>query len=432
MEHMTKALLALIEKSPSPFHAAANLAGELEAAGYVRLREEEPWTLARGGRYFVERNGSSLLAFRAPQGEWRGFLLTAAHSDSPSFKLKPQGELTGPENYLRLNTEPYGGMLMSTWLDRPLSVAGRAVVRTERGIESRLVDVDRDLLVIPSVAIHMNREANRGHAWDPKTDLTPLLGLGTEKGVLRRLIAEAAAISEEDLLGGDLFLYLRQPGTVLGAKRELVAGPRLDDLQCAFACFRGFLEAEEGGGMPVFCLFDNEEVGSATRQGADGTFLQEVLGRICAALGRDCPAELAASVMVSADNAHAVHPNHPEYADGGHRPRLNGGVVVKHSASQRYTTDAVSGALFREICRRAGVPTQEFANRSDLPGGSTLGNISNTHVSLTTVDVGLAQLAMHSAWETAGAEDTGYLLRAAGAFYGSVLRPDGQGGWEIR
>ena len=432
MEHITQALLALIEKSPSPFHAAANLAGELEEAGYVRLLEEEPWTLVRGGRYFVERNGSSLLAFRVPEGEWRGFLLTAAHSDSPSFKLKPQGELTGPENYLRLNTEPYGGMLMSTWLDRPLSIAGRAVVRTERGIESRLVNVNRDLLVIPSVAIHMNREANRGHAWDPKTDLAPLLGLGAEKGILRRLIAEAAAVSEEDLLGGDLFLYLRQPGTVLGAAEELIAGPRLDDLQCAFACFHGFLEAEAGGGIPVFCLFDNEEVGSATRQGADGTFLQEVLGRICAALGRDCPAELAASVMVSADNAHAVHPNHPEYADGGHRPRLNGGVVVKHSASQRYTTDAVSGALFREICRRAGVPTQEFANRSDLPGGSTLGNISNTHVSLTTVDVGLAQLAMHSAWETAGAEDTGYLLRAASAFYGSVLRPDGKGGWEIR
>lgn len=431
MEHVTQALLELIEKSPSPFHAAARLAGELEAAGYTRLREEEPWTLAGGGRYFAERNGSSLLAFRIPEGEWRGFLLTAAHSDSPSFKLKPHGELMGPENYLRLNAEPYGGMLLSTWLDRPLSLAGRAVVRTARGVESCLVNIDRDLLVIPSVAIHMNREANRGYTWDPKTDLTPLLGLGEEKGTLRRLVADAAGAPEEDLLGGDLFLYLRQPGTVLGAAGELVAGPRLDDLQCAFACFRGFLEAEEGGGAPVFCLFDNEEVGSATRQGADGTFLQEVLGRICAALGRDCPAELAASVMVSADNAHAVHPNHPEYADGGHRPRLNGGVVIKHSASQRYTTDAVSGALFGEICRRAGVPTQEFANRSDLPGGSTLGNISNTHVSLTTVDVGLAQLAMHSAWETAGAEDTGYLLRAAAAFYGAHLRPDGKGGWEI-
>lgn len=431
MEHITERLLQLIEKSPSPFHAAANFAGMLEESGYVRLHEEERWDLTAGGRYYVERNGSSLLAFRVPKGDWKGFLLTAAHSDSPAFKLKPHGELTGPENYLRLNTEPYGGMLMSTWLDRPLSIAGRAVVRTGQGVACRLVNIDRDLLVIPSVAIHMNREANRGFTWDPKTDLAPLLGLGEEKGTLRRLVAQAAEVPEEALLGGDLFLYLRQPGTVLGAEGELIAGPRLDDLQCAFACFHGFLEAEEGGGAPVFCLFDNEEVGSATRQGADGTFLQEVLTRICAALERDCPAELAASVMVSADNAHAVHPNHPEYADGGHRPRLNGGVVIKHSASQRYTTDAVSAALFGEICRRCGVPTQEFANRSDLPGGSTLGNISNTHVSLTTVDVGLAQLAMHSAWETAGAEDTGHLLRAAAAFYAAVLRSDGRGGWEI-
>ena len=431
MEHVNEALLDLIEKSPSPFHAAANFAATLEAAGYVRLREDAPWQLQAGGRYFAARNGSSLLAFRVPRGDWRGFLLTAAHSDSPAFKLKPQGELQGPENYLRLNAEPYGGMLMSTWLDRPLSLAGRAVVRTASGIECRLVNLDRDLLVIPSVAVHMNREANRGYAWDPKTDLVPLLGLGTEKGVLRRLIAQSAAVSQEDLLGGDLFLYVRQRGAVLGAAGELIAGPRLDDLQCAFACFHGFLEAEEGGGVPVFCLFDNEEVGSATRQGADGTFLQEVLGRICAALGREYPAELAGSVMVSADNAHAVHPNHPEYADGNHRPRLNGGVVIKHSASQRYTTDAVSAALFGELCRRCAVPTQPFANRSDLPGGSTLGNISNTHVSLTTVDVGLAQLAMHSAWETAGGEDTGHLLRAARAFYESVLRPTEAGGWEI-
>ena len=430
MKEITQGLLELIAGSPSPFHTAASFAGALEAAGYSRLREEERWQLKAGGRYFVERNGSSLIAFRVPAGAWQGFLLTAAHSDSPAFKLKPNGEITGPENYLRLSAEPYGGMLMSTWLDRPLSIAGRAVVRTAAGIESRLVNIDRDLLVIPSVAIHFNREANRGYAWDPKTDLTPLLGLGTEKGALRRIVAESAAVPEEDLLGGDLYLYVRQNGTVLGANEELVAGPRLDDLQCAYACFHGFLEAEVGGGAPVFCLFDNEEVGSATRQGADGTFLQEVLGRICDALGREYPAELAGSVMVSADNAHAVHPNHPEYADGGHRPRLNGGVVVKYSASQRYTSDAVSAALFEEICRRSGVPTQAFANRSDLPGGSTLGNIANTHVSMTTVDVGLAQLAMHSAWETAGARDTEYLLRAAGAFYGAVLRPTG-GGWEI-
>ena len=420
-------LIDFIAGSPSPFHAVDCVRRELEAAGYRPLWEGEPWVIAPGEKGYVTRNGSSLIAFQVPRGNWRGFLLSASHSDAPTFQLKTHGELEGPEGYLRLNTERYGGMLCAPWLDRPLSVAGRALVRLPGGAESRLVNIDRDLALIPNVAIHMNREVNNGFSYDPKTDLVPLLGLTGDKGKLRSLVAQAAGAGEEDLLGADLFLYLRQRGTIWGAGEEFISAPRLDDLQCAFGCLRGFLAAEMGESLPVYCLFDNEEVGSGTRQGADSDFLQTVLERLCAALGRPFPEAAAHSFLVSADNAHAVHPNHPEYADPTHRPRLNGGVVIKHSASQRYTTDAVSQAVFAELCRRADVPVQHFANRSDLPGGSTLGNIALAHVSLHSVDIGLAQLAMHSAYETAGAEDTAHLIRAMTAYYSASFSAEGDG-----
>ncbi len=421
---MTGDLLAFIRRCPSSFHVVRTLTEEL--SGYETLSEGEAWQLRPGGRYLVTRGGSSLLAFRVPAGEWQGFLLAAGHSDSPTFQIKTGGELQGPENYVRVNTERYGGMLYDSWLDRPLSAAGRLLIRTPRGLESRLVDVGRDLLLIPRLAIHMNRKANDGYAYDPKQDLLPLLGLAGGPS-LSAIAAQAAGVREEDVVSSELSLYLREPGTVWGAGEEFVSAPRLDDLQCVYAALRGFLAAEEGRGLPVLCVFDSEEVGSATRQGADGTLLRDVLGRICAALDRELPVEIHHSFLVSADNAHAVHPNHPELADSQSRPRLNGGVVIKHSASRRYTTDAVSEAVFARLCERSGVPVQHFANRSDMAGGSTLGNIANSHVSLNTVDVGLAQLAMHSACETAGAEDTAYLARALQTFYASGLTAHGDG-----
>ena len=417
----TMELIDFIARSPSPYHAAEQVRRELEAAGYRPLCESEPWTLKAGDRCYVLRGGASLIAFRVPERPWKGFLLSASHSDSPTFQVKTHGELEGPEDYLRLNTERYGGMLCAPWLDRPLSVAGRAMVRTPEGAESRLVDVDRDLLLIPSVAIHMNRTVNEGMRYDPKVDLVPLLGTAEDRGTLRTLMAGAAGAEEKDILGMDLFLYLRQRGTIWGAGEEFVSAPRLDDLQCAFACLRGFLAAGESGSLPVYCLFNNEEVGSATRQGAGSDFLQSVLKRLCGVLSVAYPVAVANSFLVSADNAHAVHPNHPEYADPTHRPHLNGGVVIKHSASQRYTTDAASMAVFAELCRRAEVPVQHFANRSDLPGGSTLGNIALGHVSLYSVDIGLAQLAMHSPYETAGAEDTDFLIRAMTVYYSTAF-----------
>jgi aspartyl aminopeptidase len=357
-------------------------------------------------------------------------MIAAAHSDSPTFKVRETAEVKAPGGCLRLSVEPYGGMIQRSWLDRPLSVAGRVLVRSGDRLISKLVNVDRDLLVIPSVAIHMDREVNRGTALKANVDLLPLFGMGKELGAFRRLIAETAGVAEEDLLTTDLFLYPRAPGTVTGAAGEFVAAPRLDDLQCVFGCLRGFQAAEDSASVPVLAIFNNEEVGSGTRQGADSTFLTDVLERVNGALGRgpeDYRTAVANSFLVSADNAHAIHPAHPEYADSGEFPVLNGGVVVKYNAAQRYTTDAVSDAVFRQICADADVPVQRYSNRADLPGGSTLGNISTAHLSVHSVDIGLPQLAMHSAYELAGSRDTAYLIRAMTAYYGKSLQtgPDG-------
>ena len=429
-QEITRRLLAFLDASPSCYHAAANVAETLLQVGYTRLYEGEPWQLTEGGRYFVLRGGASVIAFRGPQRDFRGFMIAAGHSDSPSFKVRETAEVSAAGGCLRLSVEPYGGMVMRSWLDRPLSVAGRVVVREGGRLKTRLVNVDRDLLVIPSVAIHMDREVNKGTALKANVDMLPLFGMGKEPGAFRRLIAEEAEVTEEDLISTDLFLYPRQAATLTGVSEEFVASPRLDDLQCVFGCLEGFLAAKDGESVPVLAVFHNEEVGSGTRQGADSTFLTDVLQRISAALGKTeegYRAAIANSFLVSADNAHAIHPNHPEYADGMEFPVLNGGVVVKYNAAQRYTTDAVSDAVFRRVCREAGVPVQRYSNRADLPGGSTLGNISTAHLSVHSVDIGLPQLAMHAAYEVAGAMDTAYLARGMTAYFGKSFRSGPEG-----
>ena len=422
---MNQALFSYIAACPTAFQAAAHTAALLEAEGYRLLRETEEWTLEPGGRYYVMRNGSSLIAFRLPKGRPVGFMMTAAHGDSPTFKIKENAELTG-ENETRLSVEGYGGMLCASWMDRPLSVAGRAMVRTENGVAMRLIDLHDDLALIPNVAIHMNRDANNGAKYNFAVDMQPLYG---EKGGFRRRIAEAAGVAEEDLLTHDLFLYNPQPGVEWGG---YISAPRLDDLQCAFAALQGFLTAGESQSAAVYCLFDNEEVGSQTKQGAASTFLRETLERICDALGLTLRTMAAGSFLLSCDNAHAVHPNHPEYADKNHAVRMNGGVVIKYNASQRYATDAVSAALFQTVCEAAGVLFQRYANRPDMAGGSTLGSIANTQVSLNMADIGLAQLAMHSAFETAGAEDTAHMAQALKTFFGMTLRSGGDGTYQLR
>ena len=406
-------LFRFLDESPTCYHAAANAKAALMAAGAVELRESEQWKLEKGTLYVVERGDSALVAFRVPEGPFHGFLMAAAHSDSPTFKVRETAEAASAGNTLRLSVEPYGGGVWRGWLDRPLSVAGRVVIRQGDRLVSRLVNIDRDLLVIPGVAIHMDRSVNKGAELNPAVDLLPLLGCGKEPGAFRKLIAEAAGVREEHLLSTELFLYPRTKAVQTGLNGEFIVSPRLDDLQCVFGCLEGFLAAKPGGSLPVLAVFNNEEVGSSTRQGADSTFLTDVLERIAHGCGLDSEgwkAAVANSFMVSADNAHAIHPAHPEYADKGEFPVLGGGIVIKYNANQRYTTDAVSGAVFQAICQEAGVPVQRYSNRADLPGGSTLGNISTAHLSVPTVDIGLPQLAMHSVCETAGAADTEHIF----------------------
>lgn len=424
-------LFRLLDESPTCYHAAANAKAALTAAGAVELRESEQWKLEKGTLYVVERGDSALVAFRVPEGPFHGFLMAAAHSDSPTFKVRETAEAASAGNTLRLSVEPYGGGVWRGWLDRPLSVAGRVVIRQGDRLVSRLVNIDRDLLVIPGVAIHMDRSVNKGAELNPAVDLLPLLGCGKEPGAFRKLIAEAAGVREEHLLSTELFLYPRTKAVQTGLNGEFIVSPRLDDLQCVFGCLEGFLAAKPGGSLPVLAVFNNEEVGSNTRQGADSTFLTDVLERIAHGCGLDSEAWKAAvanSFMVSADNAHAIHPAHPEYADKGEFPVLGGGIVIKYNANQRYTTDAVSGAVFQAICQEAGVPVQRYSNRADLPGGSTLGNISTAHLSVPTVDIGLPQLAMHSVCETAGAADTDHLVKAMTAYFSRDFHRDRDGG----
>jgi len=413
-------LCDFLDASPSVYHAAANVAAMLEEAGFVRLSEGDKWALEKGGKYYFTRGGSAVMAFKVPEEDPRGFLMTASHCDRPTFKVKENPELTGA--YTRLAVERYGGMIMSSWLDRPLSIAGRALVETETGIESRLVSIDRDILMIPSVAIHMDRTVNDGKKWNPAVDMLPLLGGKDAAGKLEKLIEETAG---GKLLGSDLYLYIRQKAAVWGMDEEYISSAALDDLECVWGCTRGFLAAEGSGAISVLCVFDSEEVGSNSVQGAASTILSDTLTRICEALGLDIRRELSRSFLVSADNAHAVHPNHPEYADPKNAPTLGGGVVLKFNASQRYTTDGVSAAIFRKVCGKAEVPVQTFFNRADLMGGSTLGHISLTQVSVPTADIGLPQLAMHSAYETAATADALYLEKAMTAFYSSTLTVDG-------
>ncbi len=465
----TADLMQFLDRSPVALLAADNICRLLAENHYQQLQEGDSWELQPGGRYCVTRNGSAVIAFRIPantEAAVSGFHIVASHLDSPTFRVKSNAEIVIENQYVTLNVEKYGGMILSTWLDRPLSVAGRVLVRTGAGIESRLLNIDQDLMIIPSVAIHMNRQVNDGYKWDMKQDLRPLLAGMNDSHSFHSLIARGLGISPEDIIDTDLFLYNRQKASVTGLNGEFLSSGRLDDLQCAYSSLIGFLGSEQGSSfcsadsqsarsgvsyapsgessapeaptcatIPVYCALDNEEVGSMTKQGADSSFLRDTLERISEALGRsheDLRRSIASSFMISADNAHAVHPNHPELEDPTHRPVLNGGIVIKYSANQKYTTDAVSGAIMQELCRIADVPCQLFYNRSDLLGGSTLGNISGTQLSLNTVDIGLPQLAMHSAYETAGVCDGEYLARVCRVFYSGSLSGNGDGSYQLR
>lgn len=427
MSTSINALINFIEKSPTAFHAVASCAEILESQGYFRLFEGDEWNLEAGKGYYITRNQSSVIAFRIPKGTPRNFMVAASHTDSPMFKVKNESLSSAFEKYAKVNVEPYGGTIFSTWLDRPLSLAGRVVVSSGDKIEAKLIDFERDLLVIPNVAIHLKRDINSGCAYNPAIDLMPLLSQDAKTDFVA-FLANEVGCKKEEVLGYDLYVYNRTPATCIGMNNEFFSAPRIDNLMCAFGTLQGFMNSQSENSVSVFYSADNEETGSATKQGSGSVFLSDVIDRICESFGIDRRRALASSMLVSADNGHAMHPNHPELSDAKNAPHLNGGVVIKNNAAQKYTTDGISASIFGEICAHADVPTQQYANRSDMPGGSTLGSIATTLTPMLSVDIGMAQLAMHSAYETAGASDIDHLINASTAFYNTNLTviADGQ------
>lgn len=433
---ISKELMDFIKESPTAFHVVKNFSTMLEKAGFIKLNERNKWKIEQGGKYYVTRNDSSIIAFQVPDNmDFYNFQIAAAHSDSPAFKIKENPEMVEDNNYVTLNVEKYGGMLMAPWFDRPLSVAGRVIVRENSGLKPVLVNVDRDLCVIPNLAIHMNRDVNNGIKYNPQKDMIPLFGEIASKDKFDQIIANETGVAIEDIISTDLFLYNRECGTIWGADNEFMSAPRLDDVMCAFSCIKALTDNKGNNkSVNVCAIFDNEEVGSTTKQGADSSFLYDVLSRISMCMGKDSEDFIrvcASSFMLSADNAHAVHPNYKEKADPTNRPYMNKGIVIKYNANQKYTTDAISAAIFKEICRKAEVEVQSYVNRSDIPGGSTLGNISNSHISLNTVDIGLAQLAMHSPYETAGVKDTENMIKAVKTFYETVVVTEEDGTYRL-
>ena len=411
-------LINFIKNSPTAYHTVETVKNALVEAGYTEVFENNSSDFADGGKHFVIRGGSSIIAFK---GKGDGFMIAASHSDSPCFKVK--SELSSAA-YTRLATEKYGGMIHYTWLDRPLSVAGRVVVKTESGVKTLLVNIDKAALTIPSVAIHLNRGVNDSAKFNPALDLLPLAGTADAKGAIMSEIAKQAGVTEADILAHDLFLYNAEEGRILGINDELILAPRIDDLGCVYASLEAFLSADSSKSVSVLAVFDNEEVGSETKQGASSTFLDMTLRAIAGNDGK-YSAMLYNSFMVSADNAHALHPNHPELYDGTNNATLGGGVVVKYNANQRYTTDAISDGIFRTLATRVGAKLQSFSNRADMVGGSTLGSIANTKVSISTIDIGLPQLAMHSATETSAVKDLDDMVKILTELYSCSIAKQG-------
>lgn len=428
-------LIAFLNESPVNFLAVKAVSNRLEAAGYRRLEagcaigEVKP-----GDRLYVTKNDSSIYAFhigRQPMSE-AGFHIVCAHCDSPTFRIKPNAEMTGEGGIVKLNTEVYGGPIMSTWMDRPLSLAGRVIVRGQDALHPKtlLLHVERPLLVIANLAIHFNRQVNDGVKLSKQKDMLPLLGIVNselEKGnMLMNVITGELNVRQEDILDFDLYLYDSTPACTVGMHNEFISSGRLDDLSMVHAGLAALLasDSEREGEAPqttnILAIFDNEETGSQTKQGAGSPFLASMIERIIMAQGGnrdDFYRAVENAFMISADNAHAWHPNYSEKYDPTNHPVLGGGPVIKYNAAQKYASDAVSGAIFAEICRKAGVPSQRFVNHSDVAGGSTLGNILASSLPLKGVDMGNPILAMHSARETGSCADHVFCIKAFTKFY---------------
>ncbi len=422
-------LIDFIHKSPSTYHVVNNIKEELNASGFQELDLREEWSIQKGGKYFTCKNGSSLFAFQIGNGEIEeeGFQMICAHSDAPGFKIKPNPEIKVEDNYIKLNTEVYGGPILSTWMDRPLSIAGRVLVKSNDPLnpEHLYVKIDRSLMVIPNLAIHLNRSVNEGVELNKQKDMLPLLAMITEEmekeNCLVNLIAKELKIDATSIIDFDVNLFETEKGSIFGLNEEFISSPRLDDLAMAHAGLKALLATKGSEKTQMLAIFDNEEVGSVTKQGAGSPVLRHIMQRIIFKLGKNTEAfhrAIYSSFMISADMAHAVHPNIGEKHDPTNRPFINKGPVIKIHANQKYTTDGDSGAVFETLCKNADVPYQKFVNRSDLVGGSTLGNVSTGQVDIRTVDIGNPMFAMHSVRETGGVEDNYYVRKVFTHFFG--------------
>ncbi|MCY6960140.1 M18 family aminopeptidase [Clostridium brassicae] len=421
-------LIDFIYESPTAFHAVENVKEELLGNGFKELKEEDKWHIKNKGKYFVTKNNSALIAFVVGKGEVadNGFKILGAHTDSPCFRVKPNCEMTSEEAYFKINTEVYGGPIVNTWLDRPLSIAGRVILKGKNILfpEERLVNINKPIMIIPNLAIHMNREVNKGIELNRQIDTLPLVSLINDQfekeNYLLNTIAKELNIDCDEILDFDLFLYEYEKGSIIGLNEEFISCGRLDDLEAVHAGVKAIINTEASEATNVLVCFDNEEVGSSTKQGADSEMLSNILERIVLAQEgnrEDYFRALAKSFIISCDAAHAVHPNKGEKCDPTNRPVINKGPAIKIAASQSYTSDGNSSAVFECICKKAGVPVQKFVNRSDERGGSTIGPISSTHINIRSVDIGIPMLAMHSVREFCGVMDHYYCIQCFEEFY---------------
>lgn len=427
-QKFAKYLIDFIDESHSVFHVVKKVEEMLNKEGFKKVKFQEKWKLEKEGKYYVTKSNSAIIGFIIGKGEIEkdGFKLIGAHTDYPTFKIKPNPEITSEGKYLKLNTEVYGGPILSTWFDRPLSMAGRVTIKTDNPLKPKqfLLDMKKPIMVIPNLAIHMNRKVNEGVNINPQTHTLPLLTMIDENiqkdNFLVGLIAEDIDVNIEDILDLELFLYGTEKGTLIGPNEEFISIGKLDDLAMVHAGLYGLIDSKVGNATNVLVCFDNEEVGSTTKQGAASPMLRTVLERISIAMGKnreDYYRALSNSFLISADMAHALHPNYAEKCDPTNRPVINGGPAIKISARQSYTTDSLSSAIYEGICKSIKVPVQKFVNRSDERGGSTIGPISSTQLDIPSVDIGNPILGMHSARELGGVLDHYYAYESFKEFY---------------
>lgn len=426
MKNINKGLLSFIDKTPNAYYCVNNIKKILKKNGYQELKENESWDIvARGGKFYVIRNDSSIIAFNGGRLDTQEdrFNIVAVHGDSPSFRIKKNPDMYDGM-YLKLNTSNYGGEIDYSWFDRPLSIAGRVVSRNYGYLTKSLINIDKDLLVIPSQAYHINREVNKNASFNRQTDMLPIMAL-TDKKDLDSIIRENLKKQDIDftkIYDYDLYLYNRDKAKQIGANDEMILAPRLDDLACVYPALQALIDSENEDVINVLSVFNNEEIGSLTEQGADSSFLNDVLSRIAYERNFYLGTALAKSFMISADNAHATHPNAEFKSDPTNKVELNKGVVIKYH--NNYTTDASSGAIYKLICDDINVPYQDFECRSDMICGSTLGGLSQSHVSIDSVDIGIPQLAMHSANETIGSKDVMHMYNSLLEFYNSIIEKE--------